>query len=88
MRPLAQSDAHDGPWLIDEAVPGEAALVEDIVAGFEDAVRQPVSRLNCQTFSTGLRSGHFGGSGSRVMLAGMTSPAERCQPAWSRISTA
>ena len=29
-----------------------------------------LSRLNCQTFSTGLSSGHLGGSGSRVMLAG------------------
>lgn len=47
-----------------------------------------LSRMNCQTFSTGLSSGHFAGSGSRVMLAGMTRPAEMCQPAWSRISTA
>ena len=29
-----------------------------------------LSRMNCQTFSTGLSSGHFAGSGSRVMLAG------------------
>jgi hypothetical protein len=42
MRPLAQSDGHDAPWLIGEAVPGEAAMVEDVVVGFEDAVRQPV----------------------------------------------
>lgn len=42
MRPLAQSDRHDAPRLIDEVVPGEAALVDDVVVGFEDAVRQPV----------------------------------------------
>ena len=29
-----------------------------------------LSRMNCQTFSTGLSSGHLVGSGSRVMLAG------------------
>ena len=42
MSPLAQSERHDAPWLIGEAVPGEAAMVEDVVVGFEDAVRQPV----------------------------------------------
>ena len=42
MRPRPQSDRHDAPWLIGEAVPGEAAMIEDIVVGFEDAVRQPV----------------------------------------------
>ena len=42
MCPTAQPDGHDTPGLIDEAVPGEAALVEDVGVGFEDAVRQPV----------------------------------------------
>lgn len=42
MSPLAQSDRHDAPWLIDEVVPCEAAVVDDVVVGFEDAVRQPV----------------------------------------------
>ena len=42
MCPFPQSDRHDAPRLIGEAVPGEAALVEDVVVGFEDAVRQPV----------------------------------------------
>ena len=40
--PLEQSDGHEAPWLIGEAVRGEAAMVEDVVVGFEDAVRQPV----------------------------------------------
>ena len=31
-----------------------------------------LSRRNCQTFSTGLSSGHFGGSGMMVMFAGTT----------------
>ena len=27
--PLSQSDAHDAPWLLGEAVPGVAAVVND-----------------------------------------------------------
>ena len=42
MRPLAQSDGHDAPGLIDELVPCLAAVVDEIVVGFEDAVREPV----------------------------------------------
>jgi hypothetical protein len=42
MRPIAQSDRHDFPGLIDELVPGVAAVIDDIVIGFEDAVREPV----------------------------------------------
>ena len=40
-----------------------------------------LSRRNCQTFSTGLSSGHFGGSGMMVMFAGTTRRVDRCQPA-------
>jgi len=47
-----------------------------------------LSRMNCQTFSTGLSSGDLGGSGSSVMLAGTSRAAEPCHPAWSRSSTA
>ena len=42
MGPMAQADRHDAPGLIDEAVPGEAAMIDDVVVGFEDPVRQPV----------------------------------------------
>ena len=42
MCPCAHTDGHDAPWLVGEAVPSEAAMVEDVVVGFEDAVRQPV----------------------------------------------
>jgi hypothetical protein len=42
MSPLAQSDGHDAPRLIRQTVPGKAAMVEDVVVGFEDSVRQPV----------------------------------------------
>jgi len=42
MCPVAEAEGHDAPRLVDEAVPGEAAVIEDVVVGFEDAVRQPV----------------------------------------------
>src|SRR5947209_20293058 len=41
-RPIAVGDGHDFPGLIDEGVPGIAAVIDDVVEGFEDAVRQPV----------------------------------------------
>ena len=42
MRPLAQSDGHDAPRLIGELVPSLTAMVDEIIVGFEDAVREPV----------------------------------------------
>jgi hypothetical protein len=36
--------------------------------------------MNCQTFSTGLSSGHLGGRGTMVMFCGMTSRCDRCHP--------
>ncbi len=42
MGPIAASDGHDVPRLIDELVPCLAAMVDDVVVGCEDPVRQPV----------------------------------------------
>jgi len=42
MRPLAQADGHDAPWLIDETVPAVAAAIDDVVVGREDAVGEPI----------------------------------------------
>ena len=42
MRPLAQSDGHDPPGLVDELVPCLAAVVDEIVVGFEDTIGEPV----------------------------------------------
>ena len=44
MRPLAQPDGHDFPRTVDEHIPGIAAVIDDIVVGFEDAVREPGCR--------------------------------------------
>ena len=42
MGPMAESDGHDAPRLIDELVPCVAAVIDDIVVRFEDAVREIV----------------------------------------------
>src|SRR6266508_4650658 len=41
-RPIAARDGHDLPGLIDKRVPGVAAVVDDVVEGFEDTVREPI----------------------------------------------
>jgi hypothetical protein len=42
VRPLAQSDGHDAPRLIDEPVPCLAAVIDEIIVRFEYAVGEPV----------------------------------------------
>jgi hypothetical protein len=42
VRPFAQSDGHDPPGLVDELVPCLAAVIDEIVIRFEDAVGEPV----------------------------------------------
>src|SRR5262249_23951712 len=37
-----------------------------------------LSRMNCQTLSTGLSSGHFGGSRMMVILAGTRKRVDKC----------
>jgi hypothetical protein len=36
--PVAACDGHDFPRLIDEGVPSVAAVIDDIVEGFEDPI--------------------------------------------------
>jgi hypothetical protein len=80
---LAQPDGHDFPRTVDERIPSVAAVIDDIVVGFEDAVREPVvAHILPDIFDrVEFSSGHFGGSGIMVMLAGMNNPADRCHPA-------
>ena len=83
MSPVAQSDGHDGPGLLDEDIPGETAVIEDVLVGRHTRLESQLSRMYCQMFSSGFSSGDFGGNGSRVMLLWIGSLAEVCQPAWS-----
>jgi hypothetical protein len=36
---LAHFDGHNAPWLADEIVPSEAAVVDDFLVGLEDSAR-------------------------------------------------
>jgi hypothetical protein len=50
----SQADGHDPQGLIDEVVPSVAAVIDDVVEGFEDPVNlfdSQLSRMNCLTFS-------------------------------------
>ncbi len=42
MHSVAQSDGHNGPRLLGEAVPGATVMVEDVVLAAEHVVRKPV----------------------------------------------
>jgi hypothetical protein len=36
--PIAAGNGHDFPGLVDERIPGEAAMIDDIVERFEDTI--------------------------------------------------
>jgi hypothetical protein len=40
--PVAEPQGHYAPRLIGKLVPGVTAVIDDIVVGFEDAIREPV----------------------------------------------
>lgn len=72
---MAQPDGHDAPRLIDEAIPGEAAMVEDVGVGCEDAVREPVvahelphvlDRVELGAFRRQRQQGDVGGHDKRA----------------------
>jgi len=46
MRPFASADGHDAPWLIEKAVPGKTAMVENVFVGSENPVRKPIVAHN------------------------------------------
>ena len=63
---IAKADGHDPPGLIDEVVPSLAAVVDDVVVGFEDfGLRASCRARNCQTFSCRLGSDISPATGSR-----------------------
>ena len=80
MGPIARAERHDAPGLIGELVPGIAAVVDDVVEGFEDPVREPVFAHELPYVFLRVELGHFAGKGISVMLGGTISLPERCQP--------
>ena len=67
---MAHSDGHDAPRLIDEPVPGEATMVDDVVVGFEDAVRQPVVAHELPDILDWIELGTFGRKRDNCDVAG------------------
>lgn len=72
MSPVAQPDGHDAPGLIDEAVPGVAAMGDDVVMVVEDAVGELVAAhelpevlhdVQLGTFRRQWQQGDVGGHG-------------------------
>ena len=88
MGPVAQGNGSYVPGLIDEPVPGVAAVVENVGVGGEDAVGEAVFADKLPDILDRIEFGRLAGRGIREMLAGTVSVAERCQPAWSSTTTA
>ncbi len=42
MRPITEANGHYSPRFIGESVPGEAAMIKNVVVGFEDRVGEPI----------------------------------------------
>ena len=59
MRPITQADGHDRPGLIDELIPGVAALIDDVVVGPEDSVGKPVVADELPDVFDGVELGRF-----------------------------
>lgn len=60
MRPFTQSDGRDAPGLVDEVVPGVAAVIDDVVMVAEDAVGEPVVADELPDVLHGIEFGTFG----------------------------
>ena len=63
-------DGHDFPGLVDERVPGIAAVIDDVAKDLKTRFDNQFWRMNCQMFSWLLSSGARGGSGRSEMLPG------------------
>jgi hypothetical protein len=81
MRPVSYSDRRDEPHAINQFVPTEAAMVDDLVVTFEDPVGEPVVAHELPDVSTGLSSGDLDGKGTRVIFSDTCSLVQIRQPA-------
>ena len=75
MGPFAHSDGHDPPRLIDEPVPGVAAVIDDVVVRFEDAVGQPVLPHELPDVFLRVQLGTFGWQRDEGDVGGDVEPA-------------
>jgi len=73
--PFAHSDGHDPPRLIDEVVPGVAAVIDDVVEGFEDPVREPIFAHELPDVFLGIQFGTLSGQRDERDVGGDVQPA-------------
>lgn len=59
MRPIAETYRHNAPWLIDELVPGLAAMFQDILVGSENSIGEPVVAHELPDIFHGVELGRF-----------------------------
>ena len=78
---MAHSDGHDAPGLIGEFVPGFAAMVDDVVVGFEDAVGEPVVAHELPDVFGRVQLRTFGRQRHERDVLRHDEPADMCQPA-------
>ena len=79
--PVAASDGHDFPGLIDEGIPGVAAVTDNVVEGFEDSVRQPVLSHALPDVFLGVELWRTRRQGRSDRLPGIFRSLAPCQPA-------
>src|SRR3712207_6095915 len=89
MSPIARAEGHDAPRLVDEPVPGVAAVVDDGLAGREDPVREPVVAHELPDVLHHVELGALRRQRDRCdVRRHRPTLADMCQPAWSSSSTA
>ena len=56
-------------------------MIDDVVEGFEDPIREPIFAHELPDVFLGIQLGHLAGNAMSVMLEGTFNPPERCHPA-------
>ena len=78
---MAAPDGHDMPRLIDELVPGLAAMIDDVVVECEDPVREPVVAHELPDVFDWVEFRTLAGRAMMLIFGGTSSLSVVCQPA-------
>ena len=74
-------DGHDAPRLIDELVPGFAAVIDDVAVGSEDPVGEPVFANELPDILDRVEFGTIGRQRDDADVPGTSSLPVMCHPA-------
>lgn len=74
MGPGSASQGHDAPWLVGELVPRLAAVIDDVLLGAEDPVRQPVVAHELPDVLDRVQLGRAGRQGQQGDVVGHGEP--------------